>query len=198
MNRERLNKEMLIADAFFSPTCRYDFVGLSIRRSDRGKDRDAWKGDKVSQQPRREKEREKERAGGRGRRGRIKAEISFPRTLLPSTPRQDTRVGLTDLPRNANRYTHYTRRTINSVRHVDWRSFRQRSHERVPTRPALSTKNERSGAEFFIRDEYMNNAKMCAVCKVPFTRAKSYRNFTRNEISSLILKIIHYGPNNTF
>lgn len=33
-----------------------------------------------------------------------------PHTLFPSTLRRDTRVGLTDLPRNANRYTQYTQR----------------------------------------------------------------------------------------
>lgn len=33
MSRKRLNKEALIADAFFSPTCRFDFVGLNIRQS---------------------------------------------------------------------------------------------------------------------------------------------------------------------
>lgn len=109
MSRKRLNKEALIADAFFSPTCRFDFVGLNIRQSFERK-----KGVRAGKRRGRERvtpERVTKCLSSREERADDGAAgFLSPHTLFPSTLRRDTRVGLTDLPRNANRYTQYTQR----------------------------------------------------------------------------------------
>lgn len=116
----------------------------------------------MSQQPRRERQRE--RANGKERR-RHKAEISFLAHYFLRPFDETTRVGLTDLPRNANRYIYYTREPSPGA--TRRRSFRQHSHERVPTRSALCLREMKEvggRAELFIRDECMNNAKICVPC----------------------------------
>lgn len=122
----------------------------------------------MSQQPRGEKEeREKKKESERWREeGAHQGGDLFPRTLLPSTPRRDTRVGLTDLPRNANRYTHYTRRTITRCDTSTDALLGNVHTSEYPLAPFVYRERREVGgrAKLSIRDECMNNAEICAPC----------------------------------
>lgn len=91
MNRKRLNKEPLIADAFVSPTCRHDFVGLRhpAVRSGRGSGLTPERVTKClsSREERkrmREEERERAKEGGGGA-SRRRSLSSHTTSFDPST-----------------------------------------------------------------------------------------------------------------